>query len=209
MPGTMNQQDLVDDLKSSLHDAAGVFSEANDGAFKRHLNHAAEDFHRVQPRIRNGALTLVADQSAYAAPADLIRIHLRLWGKAERRKYKPWESLHPGRLPDASVVEGASGREIHLTPAPTGVQIDVAGASYDFLYVAAHVIDAAAENTTVKAHNRGLLLLRAQAEAMKELASRNMHKPVQLRDGVSGAPSNGHPAALYDQLMKRFERVTI
>ncbi len=61
-------------------------------------------------------------------------------------------------------------------------------------------------DTTVPDEHRGLLLLRAQAEAMQELAARNIAKPVQLRDGQGGAPRNGVPAALHAQLMDAFER---
>ena len=61
-----------------------------------------------------------------------------------------------------------------------------------------------AANTTILAGDRELLLLRGQAEAMRELAMRGVAKPVQLRDGLGMGPRNAHPAALYDALLCEF-----
>jgi len=209
MAGTLSQADLVADLKATLGDAAKTFSTAADGDFKRHLAHSAEDFARVRPYVRSATLTLVAGQDVYSAPADLVRVHRIRWGDPERRSRKPWDgALWPGPAPRVTPVGAGPAREFLLDPAPTAAQIDSLGATFPYEYVAAHVIGAAATDTTVEAHDRALLLLRSQAEAMKELATRNMQKPVQLRDGVSGVPRNGTPAALYDQLMERFEALS-
>ena len=64
--------------------------------------------------------------------------------------------------------------------------------------------DAAAQ-TTVPEHSRSLLLLRAQAEACRELALRNVSKPVTMRDAVGSQPRNGTPSALYQMLLAEFE----
>jgi hypothetical protein len=80
------------------------------------------------------------------------------------------------------------------------------GSEFRYYYFALHSIGAAAADTTVKASDRGLLLLRAQAEAMKEMAMRNIKKPVQMRDGLASAPRNGTPASLFQALMDQFEK---
>ena len=70
-------------------------------------------------------------------------------------------------------------------------------------------IDADAANTTVEAKDRALFLLRAHAEVARELAARNITKPVRLRDGFSQGPRNATPAALYDALMREFEKAAM
>lgn len=204
MAGTMSQADLVADLKLSISDASKVFLEINDDAFKRHLNHAALDFNRVRPQLLLGALLLVADQHEYTAPADMVTPKYSSWGRDERRSLKPWASNYPGRLPRMSLINDAGTMKLWLAPAPTSDQMTLLGSTYQYFYLAAHVVGATASNTTVKPADRALLLLRAQAEAMKELAVRNMGKPVTLRDGLSGVPKNATPAALYQQLMAQY-----
>ena len=54
-------------------------------------------------------------------------------------------------------------------------------------------------------YSRSLLLLRAQAEACRELALRNVSKPVTMRDAVGSQPRNGTPSALYQMLLTEFE----
>jgi len=205
MPGTMSQADLVADLKASMPGSDVVFSAPADADYIRQLDAAALDFSRVRPRTLVGAVTLSADISEYDAPGDLVRLKFPLWGINEKRARKPWESNYPGRLPRAYIVQGATGLQLSLEPAPNAAQIADLGSSYKFYYFAAHTIDTNATNTTILPADRGLLLLRAQAEAMKELAARNSHKPVKMRDGMNSTPRNGTPAALYEQLMDAFE----
>lgn len=204
MAGTMTRADLVADLKASLQDAAKVFTVAADADFSRHLDAAALDMGRVRPRTMLGTITLVADQYNYTAPADLLSYKSDLWGIPGRR-INPWETTYPGRLPDVRAAVSGTTRELHFLPAPTTAQITALGAAFKFYYFAAHLIGAAAVDTTLHAGDRGLLLLRAQAEAMKELAMRNITKPVSLRDGLSQGPRNGTPGYLFEQLMKLFE----
>ena len=74
-----------------------------------------------------------------------------------------------------------------------------------FYYFGVHAIGSAAVDTTVSAPDRALLLLRAQAEAMRELAMRNVVKPQQMRDGYTSMPRNGTPAALFESLLAEFK----
>lgn len=203
MYGSMSKADLVADLKASLQDASKVFTAANDSDFERHLSASALDMSSKRPRTLLGTVTLIADQFNYAAPADLLSYKSDLWGIPASR-IQPWETTHPGRLPDVRLAVSGSTRELHFMPAPTSFQIGVLGAAFKFYYFAAHSIGATAADTTIQAGDRGLLLLRAQAEAMKELAMRNITKPVQMRDGLSQGPRNGTPTALFDILMKQF-----
>lgn len=202
----MSAADLVADLKASLHDAADVFTAALDADFLRHLDLAARDLGRFRRRTLMDTLTLVADVDVYAAPADLASLKSHLWGIAPTAARKPWEKGHPGRLPDMRETEVAGVQSIVLSPPPSASQIAMLGSEFRYYYFARHSIGTLAADTTVKLSDRGLLLLRAQAEAMKEMAMRNLKKPVQMRDGLASAPRNGTPASLFQALMDQFER---
>lgn len=199
----MSQADLVADHKAGLMDSADTFTAALDADFIRHLNNAALALSMRRPRTLLGTLALVADQTGYAAPADFHSFKASLWGSATT---KPWDKNWAGRLPNVAAVEVSGEMEIHLDPAPTTAQISLLGSAYKFYYFAKHSISTTAASTTVRTGDRGLLLLRAQAEAMKEMALRNIKKPVQMRDGLASAPRNGTPAALFQALMDQFER---
>ncbi len=205
MAGSMSLADLVADLKASLNDAAEVFVAANDGDFSRHLDLAALDFARVRPRTLVGELLLVADQADYAAPADFHGFKCHLWGE-KGRGVKPWEKAWPGQLPRVYAGEIGGALKLYLDPTPTAHQIALLGTGFKYFYFARHAIAADAADTTIREGDRGLLILRAQAEAMKELAARNVGKPVSMRDGITNGPRNGTPAALYQGLMDLFER---
>ncbi|MGC8165252.1 hypothetical protein ACP3WT_27055, partial [Salmonella enterica] len=69
-----------------------------------------------------------------------------------------------------------------------------------------HHIDEQASKTTISPGDRDLLILRAQAEAMREMVMRNIKKPVQQRDGLNSAPKNMTPSAFYDKLMEEWAR---
>ncbi len=205
--GVMDQADLVTDLKASLNDAASTFNAANDADFNRHLDMAAMDLGRVRRRTLAGTITLQADVSEYDAPTDMLMPKMASWGANEKAAAKPWDASYPGRLPRMSMFGDPGASQIILSPAPTQNQISLLGSSYRFFYFAGHVIgDGQNTQTTVREGDRGLLLLRAQAEAMKELSMRGSKKPVQLRDGMNSAPKNGTPAALFEQLMREFEQ---
>jgi hypothetical protein len=199
----MTRAELAMALKESLQDAASVFTAPEGADFLRFLDLAALDFPRVRPRTLLGEITIVADQFNYPAPADLLTYKSALWGV--NRYAQPWEKSWPGRLPNVSLAINGSVRELHFSPPPTAIQISTLGSSFKFWYFAAHTIGEEEADTTILSGDRGLLLLRAQAEAMKEMAIRNIAKPVQMRDGVSSGPRNGTPSYLFEALMKSFE----
>lgn len=206
MAGSMSEADLVLDLKASLNDAANVFTAGNDGDFKRHLAAAALAFCVKRPRTLVGTLTLVAEQAQYAAPAGLHAPKSHLWGIAPRMKTQPWEKTWTGRLPDLRLVEGdtPATRKLQLDPPPTAHQISVLGAEFRFYYFGAHTIGTDAAQTSIAAGDRGLLLLRAQAEAMRELAARNVQRPVVVREGFGSQTRNGTPSHLYERFLEEF-----
>lgn len=203
MPGSMSRADLKVDLTASLHDAAEVFVGADD--MDRLLNAAALDFNRHRPRTLMGTLTVEVDRMDYPAPADLYLFKSSLWGIAPVQRAKPWERTYSGPNPDVRCVEGPNGLELHLTPAPTQKQLTMLGSEFRFYYFANHKIGDTVVETTLRPGDRGLLLLRAQAEAMREMTMRNISKPVQMRDGLHSAPRNMTPAALHVELMKEWE----
>lgn len=202
MPGTMSRTDLVADLKASLQDAANVFTAAADADFVRHLDKAALDFGRVRPLMLEGTLTLESGVATYDAPAVARSFVSESWTDACPNQ---WDDGYPGRLPAVAVIGVGAARKLHFSPAPSARHLAAFGASFAYLYEAFHSISDTAASTTITAGDRGLLLLRAQAEAMRELAMRNVGKPVQMRDGYTGTPRNGTPAALWQSLMQEFE----
>lgn len=207
----MSQADLVTDLKAILNDSKDKFkgiSSNIDADFQRQLTIAARDMGRVRPRTRIGNIALVAEQSNYPAPADVLQTKFPLWGTGQRKNRKPWQSNWPGILPVMQMVDGDAGNEIYLSPAPTAKQMTDLGSEYQYYYFATHSIAANAANTTVKPVDRELLLIRATAQAMLELSHHNIAKPVQLGTrGIGSMPKNGTPSALADKLLELFERM--
>lgn len=200
MPGTMSRADLRADLQASLHDAASVLDEPGD--LDRCLNAAAEDFGRFCPRTRAATLALTAGLGEYPAPADLLGFKSSTWADG---RAQPWEKAHPGRLPRVTNEDGI----LLFSPPPSAHQIAVLGASFRYFYFAGHAVGDTAETTTVPASLRALLILRAQAEACRELAARAVAMPVTLRDGISGQPRNGTPAYLFEKLMAEFREKAV
>jgi len=206
--GAMDQTTLVDDLKKMLNDSANKF-EADDTDFVRQLDFALGDVSRVRPYRQMGSITLTADVGEYSAPANFFKMDFPLWGNAERRTRQPWNSNYPGPAPSVTVFGSGTGKTISLEPAPSAAQIFNLGDQYRFYYRALHVISVIEADTTVDVADRDLLLIRAAAQAMQELAARGVTKPIKLGgSGVGAMPKNGTPAALAEGLMKLFESMT-
>ncbi len=199
----MSRPDLAADLSASLHDALDVFADPGD--MDRLLDAAALDFSRHRARTLLGSMTVEVGRMDYPAPANLYLFKSSLWGIAPVARAKPWERQWPGPLPDVHVADGVSGRELHLTPAPTQLQLMTLGTEFRYYYFGQHVIGDTAADTTLAAGDRFLLLLRAQAEAMREMTMRNINKPVTMRDGLHSSPRNMTPAALHIVMMREWE----
>jgi len=203
MAGTMSRDDLVVSLRESLHDAASVFE--GDPDIGRLLDIAAQDFNRHRPRTLVGTTTVVAGQSIYSTPSDLYLFKSPLWGVHVMSRFHPWEKNWPGPLPRVQQIRIGDANQLHMSPAPTQLQINVLGSEYRYYYLGRHQVAANAAETTLDAGDRFLLLLRAQAEAMRELMIRNIHKPVQMRDSLHSAPRNMTPSAAYKLLLEEWE----
>lgn len=195
----MGRAALVADLKASLMDAGKVFKPED---FDRMLDTAAGDMHLVRPRVKQATLTLAAGVSEYPAPADLLSVQSLAWGRASVAQ--PWEPNHPGPLPRLRTLGSGAAATLLLTPAPTGRQIALLGATCPYLYIATDVIGETPAETTIAADARGLLLLRAQAEAMLMLAQRDSVRPVQTAAGGGSQTKTGMPAALWQDFLAAF-----
>jgi hypothetical protein len=205
MAGSMSQADLVADLKRSLHDTANVFDAALDADFVRFLNQALPDMGWKRSRTLVGQVLLVAGTPSYSLAdyPDFYAYKTHLWEPVAGR-LQAWEPGYPGAVPRISSYRDGTGHWLQFDPAPSAEHMALRGTTCKFYYMASHAIGTDAPDTTVAQQDRGLLLLRAQAEAMLELTLRNVAKPVQLRDGLSGTPRNSTPRALFDALLAQF-----
>lgn len=191
---------LVARLKASLNDAAEPFTAEDDADFHRHLDIALAAMATKRRRVQQGHFTCVADTPLYdAVPVDLVALSSPLWGST--RTAPVWAGDHPAPLPRLSVEHSADGgRLFRLLPAPTAAQIRAVGTDrYDYLYLAAH--ESTDDGSTLAPADGPLLILRAQAEACRELAFRGVAKPVSLREGQASTPRNMTPRALYEALL--------
>lgn len=198
---SMARAALVADLKASLLDAAKVFSAPDDADFIRHIDRAAQALSGRRTRTLAATITLVADQPNYPKPPEFWRYKTTNWGAGKRGN--PWDRTWPGRLPDVREFDDA----LWLVPAPTAHQVAMLGAGFTFFYYARHVVADEAAQTTVSEADRALLLLRAQAEAMRELAMRDTVRSTSVRDGFSGQMRTNTPAALAQWFLDEYERV--
>lgn len=205
MAGTMSQADIVADHKAQLGDAASKFTAAADADFIRQVNKAALALGKYRAHMVVGSVTLVADQSNYAAPADIRHVQRLIWGASERRTRQPWDNNWPGSPPSVSVLENGGAKELWIEPAPTAAQIADLGSTFRFVYFAGHVVDATAANTTVAIGDRGLLLLLSMIEAVKELMANGITKPIQWKSGIGSVPNSGTPAAVLTALRIELE----
>lgn len=200
--------DFITDFKASLNDAAAVFTAADDADFERHLNNALEVFSMYVPLRADESITIESGKSLYDAPAGFLGLCSVTYGETEMKTRKPYDHNYPRWLPRARVVQDPADHSymLSLSPVPDNNLINWCGSDFTFICRKIHKVEAEAENTTVQAEHRGVLMLRCQVEALRELAMRNSKKPFTARDGVSQAPRNGTPAALADQLNREFEK---
>jgi hypothetical protein len=196
-------------LSKSLLDALTVFgadATAQQPHLDRQLDAATADFNRVAPRLVSTTLTLVADTANYAAPADALRWHSTELIDDQAEKV-PWDEFRLQTVPTPflTVVEGT--RCWQFRPTPTTFMLDRIGSVYPYTYVAGHKLSETEAETTLQTEQLPLLILRAQVEALRELAIRNAHKPIAVRDGMHSQTKNGTPAAIAEQFMRLWEQL--
>lgn len=201
--GAMQLSTLTADLKASLGDASARWRTPVDADFVRLLRLAAVEMQAKRPVTKPGSVQLMPEQARYLVDAaDFAALKTHSWADPALTP-KPWAPDYPGSVPRVC-AQWDAGWWLEFSPAPTMRQICVWGSEFKFWYFGTHVLSDVAGETTLAEADRGLLLLRAQAEAMRELAMSNVVKPQQMRDGYSGAPRNGTPAALFEALQREF-----
>lgn len=199
----MSQADVLADLQASLGDAGRAFNAAADADWLRFLAVALVAMQAKRPRTLLGVVTISAGEPRFAiALADFAQYKTHVWGS---RAPRPWDPSYPGALPRISAVNEGGSWALAFDPPPTATHVAVYGSAFKFWYFGTHSLGATEGDATLAPADRPLLLLRAQAEAMRELSMRNVNKPVTVRDGFSGTPRNSTPAALFQVLLQEFE----
>lgn len=205
MSGALTQTDVVADLKASLGDAGSAFKAADDADWLRFVGVALLAMQTKRPRTLLGQVNLTADDPRVPLTGvpNFAQYKTNVWGA---RPPRPWDDSYPGALPRIAAVQEGSAWALMFDPPPTAQHLTAYGSAFKFWYFGTHVLHASdPAQSTLAAADRPLLVLRAQAEAMRELSMRNVNKPVSLRDGFSGTPRNSTPAALFQVLLQEFE----
>ena len=197
----MNRPNLLKAYSESLLDSQRAF-KAED--FERHMDTALRELAQFRPRRVLAELNSMPMQREYECPADLIEVLATHYGRAEKAQRQPWDAGYPTqRLPEVTVQYRADGsRYLQVFPAPSYQLLAQIGTVVGYEYSAGHVVtDSYSSLTPVLVH---LAILRAQAEAMRELAMRNSSMPTQVKDSLTNTPANGTPSYLYQLLMDEF-----
>jgi hypothetical protein len=202
VPGTLSERDVIDDLKRSLNDSAGAFNTAGDADWRRVLGVALVAMQAKRPRTMLGQVQLAVDEPVYPITApDFAQYKTHLWGT---RQLRAWEPAFPGALPRVQAVYSGSQWSISFESPPSAAHINAYGRTFKFWYFATHSLATDSTTATLAPSDRPLLLLRAQAELMRELSMRGVNKSVSLRDGYSGTPRNSTSAAMFQALITEF-----
>lgn len=196
--------EFITTFTASLRDSASGFKPE---ALTRHVQAAVRDYSRYRPLEETGTLNLEAGEDTYPAPDDIEGVLGCDWGRRLKAERNTWDDDFPGWLPELRIAFSSQGRLLRFYPAPTARQIALIGSSCRYRYAAQHVLTE--QINTIPAGDEGLVLMRAQAEAMRELAIHQASRPVQLRDGVSSQPRNGTPGYLFEQLMAEFKAAVL
>ena len=205
----MKRSQLLSTYTASLLDSQRAFAEVK-GDYGRHIEVGLSELARHRPRHVWAELDLLPWQRTYDCPPDLISVFATHYGRDEKAQRQPWDADYPSvQLPDVRLYHRRDGtRCLQVQPAPSYALMSQLGAVCTYEYTAAHIITE--EVCTLTEVDVQLVILRAQAEAMRELAMRNSTTPVNVRDGLTNSPQNGTPSYLYTLLMNEFyERVRL
>lgn len=196
----MMRKEIVAQYSASLLDSKRAF---NDTAIQRHIDIALKALSEIRPQLKVTVLNIAAGHSLYPCPTDLIRIHKCNWGKDARSFQRPWDDHYIGSLPYWRICRNDKGERLLIAePAPTVIQERVIGSRGELVYTAAHVLTD--DECSLNDEEIGLLILRAQVEAMREISMKNSTQAYQLREGISSTPMNGTPGYLYIKLSDEF-----
>ena len=193
---------LVSRLQASLINSADSFRPED---LQRHVDVGFAELCRFRHRTVYAGLVAQAGVTMYPCPSTLTRVLASDWGQQNKAELQPWDDRWPGKLPQLSVgYDESDNRVLLLQPAPTERQLALLGSRCPYRYAAPHLLSDS--QSSLNDEDAQLLILRAQAEAMRELAMHHASKPYQLRDGISATPRNGMPGYLYSVLLEEFER---
>lgn len=196
----MTLTDLIADHKAQLGKAIERFRAADDADYIRHLALAAHRMNHKHPRVRMAMLPVTAGVVDYPAEVGSIAIIAHEWGVGAR--HHPWDDAFVGIPPWVQQVDGDDEPRWRLSNRPTENQIVAWGSTIPVRYQAAHEINATV--ITAPDSDRALVLLAALIEAMRDLSTETT--VVQLHKGLTGLPTAGTPAYLYERLLTEFER---
>ncbi len=200
----MFRAQLLEAYKLSLNNSLRIFKD-NGSSYVRHFEVALADLNLWKPLIIHSRLSLVADQSLYPCPEQLNKPLSCFWGRDHKARGRPWDDDYVGQLPEIRIAFDENRKKLlHLIPSPSGRQILILGSECRYTYASDHFLTETESSLTPNEEN--LLVLRAQAEAMREASILNVTEPFQLREGLTSTPKNGTPAYLYKELLSEFER---
>ncbi len=202
----MNFADLVAAHKAQLGKAASRFTALEDADFKRHLSRAGYRLGTKYPLWKTREISLSAGVDQYPAPADILGTLLCDWGRQPERgglSPNPWDDGFVG-YPPSLILEGpAGGMQLRLSSPPSSTTIAAWGSTLRFRYLSAYRISEQA--VEVSEAQQSLVMLAALIEAMRELSAETA--VIQLHKGLSGLPTAGTPAYLYEKLCQEFDRL--
>ncbi len=170
-----------------MGEVAEQFRTPNNGDYIRHLDIALAAMTLKRPRLKRANLALLSDEAFYNSdlPTDIDSVHSISW-PTNAYSYPAPRLLYQNGF-------------ISVSPTPNTALVACFPTVSYLYYVTLEYADLAARDVP-------LLILRAQVEAMRELAMRSHQKPVSLRGGSNGGLSNMQPSALYEVLLAEFER---
>lgn len=201
----MTLAELIAEHKAQLGKVAARFEDVNQSDFKRHLARAGYRLCTKYPLWKTGEIALAAGVDQYPAPADMIGTLLCDWGRTACgcRGQSPWDDGFVGYPPSLILEGGDSAMRLRLSTPPTASTIGAWGSTLRYRYLAAYQINE--QTVNVGAAHIPPLLLAALIEAMRELSAEMT--VVQLQKGLSGLPTAGMPAYLYEKLCQEFDRL--
>src|SRR3546814_4311141 len=132
---------------------------------------------RVLPLTAARTLTIVAGLADYAAPVDAIGFIASDWVTRNAGR-NPWDPCFVSVVPQPALVRTAAGTLWRFSPLPDCATVIRLGADFPYTYRAAHKLTETEADAKFPADQTPLVILRAQAAAMRELAIRHAHKPV-------------------------------
>lgn len=187
----MNVATLTTHLKTSLGDSDESFQDD----LLRLLTVALDDYSRYKPLTLNASCRISPGKQTYDVPPDFLSFKHTFWGQSTTPLWsnKPQPLGRPLSTPQGLQFQQP------ITPA----HIQHYGANYAYLYFAKHKILDNGDLTLRADHD--LLVMRAQAQAMLELALHNADKQAAAHQHIGNQSSNSKPMHIHDMLMATFK----